>query len=50
MVPFKVGGVPDLVRPGVTDYLAEPVTPGLSKGHSGTDGRPLTERKNGSKL
>ena len=24
MVSFKVGGVPDLVRPGVTGYLAEP--------------------------
>jgi len=24
MVSFKVGGVPDLVRPGITGYLAEP--------------------------
>jgi glycosyltransferase involved in cell wall biosynthesis len=24
MVSFKVGGVPDLVRPGVTGYLANP--------------------------
>jgi glycosyltransferase involved in cell wall biosynthesis len=24
MISFKVGGVPDLVRPGVTGYLAEP--------------------------
>lgn len=24
MVSFKIGGVPDLVRPGVTGYLAEP--------------------------
>jgi glycosyltransferase involved in cell wall biosynthesis len=24
MVSFKVGGVPDLVRPGVTGYLAQP--------------------------
>jgi len=24
MVSFKVGGVPDLVRPGITGYLAAP--------------------------
>lgn len=24
MVSFKVGGVPDLVRPGITGYLAQP--------------------------
>ncbi len=24
MVSFRVGGVPDLVRPGITGYLAEP--------------------------
>jgi len=24
MVSFKIGGVPDLVRPGITGYLAEP--------------------------
>ena len=27
LVSFKVGGVPDLVRPGVTGYLAEPENP-----------------------
>lgn len=27
MVSFKIGGVPDLVRPGVTGYLAEPGDP-----------------------
>ncbi|MGK7874693.1 MAG: glycosyltransferase family 4 protein [Xenococcaceae cyanobacterium] len=27
MVSFEVGGVPDLVRPGVTGYLAEPDNP-----------------------
>ncbi|MCM1981241.1 glycosyltransferase [Lyngbya confervoides BDU141951] len=27
MVSFKVGGVPDLVRPGVTGYLAAPEDP-----------------------
>ncbi|PSB59042.1 glycosyltransferase family 4 protein [Chamaesiphon polymorphus] len=27
MVSFKIGGVPDLVRPGVTGYLAEPEDP-----------------------
>jgi len=40
MVSFKVGGVPDLVRPGITGYLATPedvkdfcngATPGRSK-------------------
>ena len=24
MVSFKIGGVPDLVRPGITGYLAQP--------------------------
>jgi glycosyltransferase involved in cell wall biosynthesis len=24
MVSFKIGGIPDLVRPGVTGYLAQP--------------------------
>jgi glycosyltransferase involved in cell wall biosynthesis len=24
MISFKVGGVPDLVRPGITGYLANP--------------------------
>lgn len=28
MVSFKVGGVPDLVRPGITGYLAEPENSG----------------------
>jgi glycosyltransferase involved in cell wall biosynthesis len=33
MVSFQVGGVPDLVRPGVTGFLAEPEDPkGLSAG------------------
>jgi len=33
MVSFKVGGVPDLVRPGITGYLAEPEnTEDLSRG------------------
>lgn len=27
MVSFKVGGVPELVRPGITGYLAEPENP-----------------------
>ena len=27
MVSFKIGGVPDLVRPGITGYLAEPENP-----------------------
>jgi glycosyltransferase involved in cell wall biosynthesis len=27
MVSFKVGGVPDLLRPGITGYLAEPENP-----------------------
>ena len=24
MVSFRIGGVPDLVRPGITGYLAQP--------------------------
>ncbi len=27
MISFSVGGVPDLVRPGITGYLAEPANP-----------------------
>jgi glycosyltransferase involved in cell wall biosynthesis len=27
MVSFKIGGVPDLVRPGITGYLASPEDP-----------------------
>ena len=27
MVSFRIGGVPDLVRPGITGYLAEPEDP-----------------------
>lgn len=30
MVSFRVGGVTDLVRPGITGYLAEPEMPKVS--------------------